>query len=514
MTANLIKQGKTANHRHRRAWQDISHDERQLYVDAFKDLADAGITQQFTQAHLDFSEHSNDRSLPWHRHFVWLMETAIRSLGTEYECFAMPYWDWTREPTPKEVGEDGLTLFITSVESLLGGDSDGQCLSDAVWGEGHYDPYTGDCLRRDIDYPEETLACTFHTAASMMEMVDFTDEYGTFRAYLEGTPHALPHVCIGGDDNTHMATFSFPDDPISYLHHSFLDMIWALWQDCNDYDGSGVSSFSDEYDDNINFELEFAPLDSLLDVPNPRVRDTFNIVNDYDVSYEKGVFWDNAGVDLADNCNSDIDSEWFWDDVLNTPKIKAQASYDVSAVVDECKAIEGTIESRGVACCELVQTEEFGGICEKPTVTVDLTVHPQTGEPWPRDPDTGDIVITLEEMTDASYALPECCEARRQAMYAWAVEFSVLEDLLNGCYDPYCKLDDIGTPGYACFDGQAEAHVQSVPIAMLTTISQSLTEISISVNDLVFLVLAALAVMAMVKQCCGRAQDKGFAPKA
>jgi len=500
------------NHRHRKAWQEISDDERQLYIDGFKELAARDITKEFTLTHIDSSEHQNAAFLPWHREFVWLMETAIRSLGGKYACFAMPYWDWTREPTPKEVGHNGLELFIT--HSGLGGDSDGWCLMDDVWGSDHYDPLWHDCLIRDLDYADSKFGCTFWTAAQLMSLIDSTQQYQEFRPYLEGTPHALPHVCIGGTHYAHMGTHFSPDDPIFWLHHSFLDLTWALWQYCNDYDGSDASSGSAEYFGDINAQLKFSKivLGTVLgdDFVSPRVFETFDIVNDLDVSFEKGMFWHNAGVDKANNCRrngvDDVDTEWFYEEepVDVEGEIDAEMAYDVSSVIEECKAIEGRVESRGVICCELVQIKAFGGICEKPTVTADLTVHPQTGNPWPRHPETGDIVISLEEMTDASYALPGCCEARRRAMYAWALEFHALEDLLNGCYDPYCKLDDIGTPGYACFnraDGKDEAQAQLTQ--MLTTISQ----ISISVKDLVLLVLAAFAVM-MVKDRLGRAQDK------
>ena len=48
--------------------------------------------------------------------------------------------------------QSGAELFITN--SGLGGDGNGQCLTDNVWGADDYDPLWGDCLIRDLDYPD------------------------------------------------------------------------------------------------------------------------------------------------------------------------------------------------------------------------------------------------------------------------------------------------------------------------------------------------------------------------
>ena len=91
-----------------------------------------------------------------------------------------------------------------------------------------------------------------------------------------------------------MATFYSPDDPIFYLHHCFVDFIWALWQDCNDYDGTTHASGSSKYDGDVHYQLDYSPVDSLLGFSGPRVSGTFDILNDYDVSYAKGDFFVNA----------------------------------------------------------------------------------------------------------------------------------------------------------------------------------------------------------------------------
>ena len=36
--------------------------------------------------------HATSAFLPWHRYFIWELESNIRELGGEYECFSLPYW--------------------------------------------------------------------------------------------------------------------------------------------------------------------------------------------------------------------------------------------------------------------------------------------------------------------------------------------------------------------------------------------------------------------------------------
>ena len=54
--------------------------------------------------------------------------------------------------------------------------------------------------------------------------------YGGFRARLEGLPHANPHSLLGG----HIRIFVSPADPLFFSHHTYVDKVWAMWQDCHD----------------------------------------------------------------------------------------------------------------------------------------------------------------------------------------------------------------------------------------------------------------------------------------
>jgi len=52
-----------------------------------------------------------------------------------------------------------------------------------------------------------------------------------FRFTFEIGPHARPHLFVGGSEDT----FASPDDPVFYLHHAFVDKVFAMWQECHNY---------------------------------------------------------------------------------------------------------------------------------------------------------------------------------------------------------------------------------------------------------------------------------------
>lgn len=64
--------------------------------------------------------------------------------------------------------------------------------------------------------------------------------YDQFRVLLEVGPHGIVHVLVGGDPIADMSTMASPNDPFFWLHHAFIDYLWAQWQGLNDpfaYDG-------------------------------------------------------------------------------------------------------------------------------------------------------------------------------------------------------------------------------------------------------------------------------------
>lgn len=80
------------------------------------------------------------------------------------------------------------------------------------------------CLQRKFN-GNSTLG-VFSAPEVLSLLVSRTPDFFTFAKTFEATPHAAPHVNIGGD----MSTMRSPNDPLFYLHHSFCDKLWLSFQ--------------------------------------------------------------------------------------------------------------------------------------------------------------------------------------------------------------------------------------------------------------------------------------------
>ena len=80
----------------------------------------------------------------------------------------------------------------------------------------------------------------------------------------------MPHNLLGG----HIRTFSSPSDPLFFSHHTYVDKLWSIWQDCHEYDKikksdlhakhySGVNDRPDQKEEavvNGNYDAIDAPM--------------------------------------------------------------------------------------------------------------------------------------------------------------------------------------------------------------------------------------------------------------
>ncbi|GAA0592419.1 hypothetical protein HPO96_05615 [Kribbella sandramycini] len=59
----------------------------------------------------------------------------------------------------------------------------------------------------------------------LLDVLDHTT-YDVFASFFESDQHGMPHVALGG----HMGSAGSPNDPAFWLHHAFVDKVWADWQ--------------------------------------------------------------------------------------------------------------------------------------------------------------------------------------------------------------------------------------------------------------------------------------------
>ncbi|MCQ9136288.1 tyrosinase family protein [Streptomyces hilarionis] len=223
--------------------------ERRRFVNALLALKKRGEYDAFVRMHIDHyvsdgegglrSAHMAPSFLPWHRRFLLDLETALRRVDPSV---TVPYWDWTR---------DRATTAAPWTKDLLGGNgrrSDHQVTTGPfAYAAGNWtikeNVTDGTFLTRDlgraadpIDLPGRSdVETALADPAYDVSPWDSTAARG-FRNRLEGwgsgsgsaawRNHNRVHRWVGGV----MLGGASVNDPVFWLHHAFVDLLWTRWQ--------------------------------------------------------------------------------------------------------------------------------------------------------------------------------------------------------------------------------------------------------------------------------------------
>lgn len=209
----------------RKDLRNLSPQERDLFFFALEEMHKSGVYAEMMWIHADKVNfnyaHFTDGFLPWHRQYLMMMEEAIHSVSPECNCIGIPFWDWTMDAA------DPTRSFVFT-DDWFGGNGvdlgDGKkCVRSGrfTW------PILGDnCLQRDLNG-----AGFFATREEVLNAIASNDRFRDFSRAIE-LFHDTVHRFIGGT----MVLDNSADEPLFLVHHSFIDMIWSMWQDCHDYD--------------------------------------------------------------------------------------------------------------------------------------------------------------------------------------------------------------------------------------------------------------------------------------
>ncbi|MBL1082249.1 tyrosinase family protein [Streptomyces actinomycinicus] len=219
---------------------DLSATEKRDFVHAILELKRQGRYDEFVTTHnafimsdTDDGERTGHRSpsfLPWHRRFLLQFERALQSITSSV---SLPYWDWTKDRSPSS------SLWS---DTFLGGT--GRAGDDRVT-SGPFAFTQGSWpvnvrvdgrtfLRRNLGANVRALP-TRQEVDTVLAMPTYdappwNSESESFRNHLEGWQgpnlHNRVHVWVGGQ----MLSGASPNDPVFWLHHCFIDKLWADWQ--------------------------------------------------------------------------------------------------------------------------------------------------------------------------------------------------------------------------------------------------------------------------------------------
>jgi tyrosinase len=248
--------------------RSLSAPERQALVNALLELKAQGKYDKFVHWHhhvmqpavLPFEPrdanyrngaHRGPAFLPWHREFLCQLETDLRAIDASV---TIPYWNWTEDtadPAASPVwsedfmGGDGVEADEWRVSSGPFSHANGKWPVPDYSGEG----LPGPGLKRSFGQQRvDTLPTSSDLDLALGETFYDTPPYSPgpfttgFRNRLEGFVtrrgdsrvtttgsqlHNRVHVWVGGN----MLLMTSPDDPVFFLHHCFIDKVWADWQE-------------------------------------------------------------------------------------------------------------------------------------------------------------------------------------------------------------------------------------------------------------------------------------------
>lgn len=134
----------------------------------------------------NFCEHGSDHFFSWHRAYLLYFEQICQEL-TGDDRFGLPYWNWNQDHAMH-------SAFTTA---------------------------------GPLDHPRNSTTVGNHPAFSdaTLDAIFADTNFYTFSSQLEGSPHNMTHVLIGGD----MVTGGSPLDPVFWAHHCMADYCWAKW---------------------------------------------------------------------------------------------------------------------------------------------------------------------------------------------------------------------------------------------------------------------------------------------
>lgn len=176
----------------RKSYRSLTATERDRFIQALYQVKSTSLIDSNAQMHSTHFSHGIHRTshfLPWHREFLLRFEQALQEFHPD---ITIPYWDSTVANSP----------------------------SDSLWDDGFLGQFNSAWRLGRV------LGGTSLPSAQLVENNQGQNTYDRFWPQLEGPIHSPPHNWVGGV----MASAASPGDPVFYLHHGWIDLLWVRWQ--------------------------------------------------------------------------------------------------------------------------------------------------------------------------------------------------------------------------------------------------------------------------------------------
>lgn len=201
--------------------------------------------------------HRGPAFLPWHRAFLMAVEDDLQKID---KSITIPYWNWVEDAKLSDPKSAAIWK-----DDFMGGDGNASnqdivetgsfAYSTGNWElvQDHTNPQSRKELQRTLgrfkagNITIDSLPNEFDLALALSEryydtplwnsspftigfrnrIEGWITKRGDHRVQTEGSQlHNRVHLWVGGS----MTPMTSPNDPVFFLHHCFIDKIWADWQ--------------------------------------------------------------------------------------------------------------------------------------------------------------------------------------------------------------------------------------------------------------------------------------------
>jgi len=202
----------------RREFRDLAPTEWQAVVSSIQQTQQSGEYDELVSFHIQNqgTVHNGPNFLPWHRYYILRFEQTLQKHDGSV---MLPYWNWAIDSQAPETS-------ILFTDAYLGGNGSGssQCVGDGQFRDWRPSNPSPHCMTRSWDLGDRISS--LYGPEVINRIVSGSMVYETFRTGFEGAPHGAVHNNIGAD----FATMASPNDPIFWMHHGYVDKVWADWQ--------------------------------------------------------------------------------------------------------------------------------------------------------------------------------------------------------------------------------------------------------------------------------------------
>ena len=218
--------GSLSAQRVRKHIEDLTPPEVDALADAFQHLKDSPEYVKWADIHgmggpASGCEHNSELLWPWHRAYLLAFEDALRASDPpKTSNVTIPYWDWSEPPTGSRYPK--LFETVPALAPVTCDPTKDSC-----------NPPVANC-RKICPNPASPISPGL--LATIQATPNWHDYGGglkdeAFKGALEKQAHDFIHgTYINGLNRN---TIRAARDPLFWAHHSFMDKLWADWQDAH-----------------------------------------------------------------------------------------------------------------------------------------------------------------------------------------------------------------------------------------------------------------------------------------